>query len=86
MSAPGRQPNYLTTPITATRRTPAPVGNWYDRDGYTKRSGAPTTLEIQTGDLWYRVWVWQFSNAGTAFVRIGRVACIVPDHTLPVGA
>lgn len=48
-------------------------------DGYTKRSGAPTSYMVQLNNLkrWYRVMVWQFSNVGTCFVRVGKVEYII---------
>lgn len=40
--------------------------------GYTVRAGSPTSWEVRLeGETrWRRVYVWQFSNAGTCFVRI----------------
>lgn len=51
------------------------------RDGYTKRSGAPTGYMIQLdGEArWRRVMVWQFSNAGTCFVRINGKPQVIDD-------
>ena len=49
--------------------------------GYTKRSGAPTSVKVRLlGEkIWRRLMVWQFSNAGTCFVRIKGVPHIVTD-------
>lgn len=54
-------------------------------DGYTKRSGAPSSIMVRlTGEkIWRRVMVWQFSNAGTAFVRIKGTPFIVCDSDIP---
>lgn len=72
---------YLTTPI-AEKKTTARPSYGMARSGYTLRSGAPTSIMIKLeGETrWRRVMVWQFSNAGTAFVRI----CGVP-HVIPSG-
>lgn len=48
------------------------------RDGYTCRRGAPTCYLVRLWDEskaaakgpWRRVMIWQFSNAGTLFVRV----------------
>jgi len=74
---------YLDTPLAATRYTVRPrYGSTVD--GYTVRSGAPTSLMIQLeGEKrWRRLMIWQFSNAGTLFVRIGGTPHIVPDFML----
>jgi len=54
-------------------------------DGYTKKSGAPTSIKIRLENekIWRRVMVWQFSNAGTAFVRIKGQEFIVRDYPEP---
>jgi hypothetical protein len=40
--------------------------------GYTKRSGAPSSVMIQIDGekRWRRVMIWCFSNSGTLFVRV----------------
>lgn len=55
-------------------------------DGYTKRSGAPTSIMIRLENetRWRRLMVWQFSNAGTLFVRIKGEPYIVNEWQLPV--
>lgn len=57
------------------------------RDGYTKRSGAPTSrmIRLQGEKRWRRLMVWQFSNAGTLFVRLNGKPHIVRDFDLPRG-
>jgi hypothetical protein len=54
-------------------------------DGYTKRSGAPTRFMVRLDGekRWRRLMVWQFSNVGTAFVRIGKTPFVVRDTDLP---
>jgi hypothetical protein len=41
-------------------------------EGYTTNAGAPTRymLQIDGKQMWHRVYVWQISNNGTAFVRL----------------
>lgn len=72
---------YLTTPIVAARITSQP-NYGMGRDGYTLRSGAPTwyLIQLQGEKRWRRLMVWQFSNAGTCFVRVKGKALIV-SHT-----
>lgn len=50
-------------------------------DGYTKRSGAPSQwmVRLEGENRWRRLMVWQFSNAGTCFVKIGGECLIVND-------
>lgn len=47
--------------------------------GYTVLAGSPTCTEVRlVGDArWRRVYVWQFSNAGTCFVRVRGEPVIV---------
>lgn len=54
-------------------------------DGYTLRSGAPTSVMVRfAGEKrWRRLMVWQFSNVGTCFVRVKGVALVVWDYLLP---
>ena len=64
-------PKRLTKQIVDARRTARP-NYGMAVDGYTKRSGAPTSIEIKLkGEkIWRRLMIWQFSNAGTTFVNI----------------
>lgn len=50
-----------------------------DAYGYTVRAGSPTRMQVKLeGEhVWRRVYVWQFSNAGTAFIRVGGKSLIV---------
>lgn len=61
-------------------------------DGYSAKSGAPTSylVRIDGGALtaadakrWRRVLVWQWSNVGTAFVRICGNVYFLRDSDLP---
>lgn len=75
---------YLTTKIEAARQTNTP--RWgMTVDGYTQRSGAPTSLMIRlAGETrWRRLMAWQFSNAGTLFVRIRGDEFIVNEYDIP---
>src|SRR5512143_1301177 len=76
---------YLTTPIEETRRDPPPRGSGMTREGYTKRSGAPTDLMIrlQGEKKWRRLMIWQFSNIGTLFVNISGKPHVVREEMIP---
>lgn len=84
--APANAPRYLAdrATIDASKRTDTPRGG-YTADGYTLRRGAPSGLMIrlQGETRWRRVYVWCFSNAATAFVRIGGAPFIVRDYDIP---
>ena len=55
------------------------------RDGYTLRSGAPTHLMIRLeGEkIFRRLMCWQFSNAGTCFIKVKGEYLIVNDFDIP---
>lgn len=55
------------------------------REGYTKRSGAPTDLMIrlQGEKKWRRLMIWQFSNIGTLFVRVNGKPHVVREEMIP---
>ena len=74
----------LLRPIEEAKRTEQPLWG-RAQDGYTLRSGAPTSLKIRLeGEKrWRRLMVWQFSNAGTLFVKIKGRPFIVRDHDVP---
>lgn len=76
---------YLTTPIVEVRHDPPPRGSGMTRDGYTKRSGAPTSrmIRLQGEKRWRRLMVWQFSNLGTLFVRLDGKPHVVREEMLP---
>lgn len=76
----------LTKRIEAMRQTIAP--RWgMTTDGYTKRSGAPTgwLVRLAGEKRWRRLMAWQFSNAGTLFLRMQGQALIVRETDLPKG-
>ena len=76
---------YLTTPIVEVRHDPPPHGSGMTREGYTKRSGAPTSrmIRLQGEKRWRRLMVWQFSNLGTLFVNLDGKPHVVREETLP---
>ena len=76
---------YLATKIAESKQVPVTRGRGMTRDGYTLRSGAPSTTMIRLDGetVWRRVMVWQFSNAGNAFVRIKGEPHIVRDYDIP---
>lgn len=52
------------------------------RDGYTKRAGSPTGMMVRLDGetMWRRVYVWQFSNSATYFVRVKGECLIIHSH------
>lgn len=77
-------PKYLDRAISDCKISPPREGSGMTRDGYTRRSGAPSSrmIKLEGEKRWRRVMVWQFSNAGTAFVRIKGEPHIVTDGDL----
>lgn len=75
---------YLTRKIVEVRVTDTPRYGMTS-DGYTINSGAPTSrmIRLEGEKRWRRLMVWQFSNAGTCFVRVGGQPLIVSDSDLP---
>ena len=76
---------YLTTPIVEVRIDPPSRGSGMTREGYTKRSGAPTDrmIRLQGEKRWRRLMVWQFSNMGTLFVKLDGKPHVVSEGMLP---
>lgn len=76
--------DYLETPIAEVRVTERPRYGMA-ADGYTLRSGAPTSrlVRLEGEKIWRRLMVWQFSNAGTAFVRVRGKCLVVRDYDIP---
>lgn len=76
---------YLTHKIAESRRTPIDPRRYLTRDGYTKLRGAPSNIMVRLDGetIWRRVMIWQFSNAGTCFVRVAGECLIVPEHDIP---
>ena len=71
--------NYLEIPIAERKQTATTPRYGMTVDGYTTRAGAPTSwmIRLHGEKRWRRVMVWQFSNAGTAFIRVrGKVLVI----------
>ena len=70
--------------IVETRRTATPRYGMCV-DGYTKRSGAPTHLlvRLEGEKRFRRLMCWQFSNAGTCFLRIKGENVVVSDSDIP---
>lgn len=54
-------------------------------DGYTGLAGAPTSklVRLEGEKRWRRLMVWQFSNAGTLFLRIKGKNVVVRECDLP---
>lgn len=75
---------YLEATIAEARRTPTPSYGM-TVEGYTKRSGAPTSwmIRIKGERRWRRLMIWQSSNAGTTFLRINGEDYVVHDFQLP---
>lgn len=74
---------YLTQEISAVRLTEVPR-HGVTKSGYSVRSGAPTAALIRlSGEkIWRRVYVWQFSNLGTRFVRVKGEPIVIPTGTV----
>lgn len=75
---------YLDKKITQARRGSQPSYG-LTADGYTKRSGAPTSIQVQLeGEKrWRRVFCWQFSNAATLFVKVKGLPLVVSPFDIP---
>ena len=81
-----KRPCYLTDSLGAVvevKQTAAPRYGMA-ADGYTLKSGAPTSYMVRLdGETrWRRVMCWQFSNAGTLFLRVKGESLIIRDHEL----
>jgi len=76
--------DHLETPIVSKRQTETPRYGM-SAEGYTLRSGAPTSwlIRLEGETRWRRLMCWQFSNAGTCFVRILGREFVVRDCDLP---
>lgn len=74
---------YLEKPIHR-KRVSIPKNRRLTADGYTLRAGSPSDwlILLEGESRWRRVYCWQFSNAGTLFVRIGGEPIVVPDYEL----
>lgn len=74
---------YLEKPIDR-KRVSIPKNRRRTADGYTLRAGSPSDwlILLEGESRWRRVYCWQFSNAGTLFVRIGGEPIVVRDYEL----
>ena len=74
----------LQTAIAEKRETEQPRYGMA-ADGYTLKTGAPTSLMIRLAGekRWRRLMIWQFSNAGTLFVRIKGKPVVVSEFDIP---
>ena len=77
--------DYLETPIVESRVSHPTPGAGMTVDGYTKRSGAPSSrmIRLEGEKRWRRLMVWCFSNNGTLFVRILGEDKVVRDCDVP---
>lgn len=72
--------NYLEKKIVEVKETDVP-NYGIGADGYTLRSGAPLPqmIRLEGETTWRRLMLWQFSNAGTCFVKIKGTCYVVRD-------
>jgi hypothetical protein len=72
---------YLEAAIVESKQTEAPRYGM-TVDGYTKRSGAPTSwlVRLEGEKRFRRVMAWCFSNCGTLFIRVGGAPLIIRDE------
>ena len=75
---------YLEKKIVDCRRGSQPRYG-FTRDGYTKKSGAPTPwlIRVESEKRFRRVFCWQFSNVCTLFIRIGGKPLVVDALDFP---
>ena len=76
---------YLQIKIAEKRLAPPRQGAGMTRDGYTVRRGAPSRymIRLEGEKRWRRLMVWQFSNAGTCFIRVNGEPLVVNEFDLP---
>jgi len=75
---------YLEAKIVEKKQTKTP--HWgMTADGYTLRGGAPTSwmIRLDGEKKFRRLMIWQFSNAGTCFVKIKGECLVVRDYDMP---
>ncbi len=77
--------DYLEKKIAEVKRTETPRYG-IAADGYTLRSGAPTNMLVRLdGEKRFRrLMVFQFSNAGSTFLRVGGKVLFVHDYMIPI--
>lgn len=64
---------YIDLYDAETRRQPLPhhvAGLQYTRSGYGRR--IPSEWQVKRGNRWRRIYICQFSNAGTAYILQGQ--------------
>ena len=66
------------------KRVDIPVNRRLTADGYSLRSGSPSDWmrRLEGENRWRRVYCWQFSNAGTLFIRVNDQPIVVRDYEL----
>lgn len=76
---------YLNTPIVEAKRTPEIPRYGVTVDGYTHRSGAPTSvmIRLQGEKRWRRLMVICFSNAGSVFIKSKGARYFVHEYDIP---
>jgi len=76
---------YADTTDAEWRERPIDVRPYLTVHGYTKQYGAPSSwmVRLDGSKVWRRVYIYQISNAGSAFVRVAGRQLFVPDHAFP---
>ena len=66
------------------KRVDIPTNRRLTAEGYTPRSGSPSDwkIKLEGENRWRRVYCWQFSNAGTLFIRVNEQPIVVRDYQL----
>ncbi len=79
---------YLQAQIAEVKRTKNTPRYGMTVGRYTKPSGVPTSimLRLEGEKRWRRLMCWQFSNAGTCFLKMGGKELIVSDSALPMSS
>lgn len=49
-------------------------------DGYTQRGGSPSRMKALFQGRWYRVYILQFSNAGSAVIKVDGEMLFLRDY------
>lgn len=71
--------------IAETRHVEPPTHYGMTAAGYTKKSGGPTSImvRLEGEKILRRLMIWQFSNAGTCFIRYKGETIIINDCDIP---
>lgn len=77
--------HYLETKIAEAKHAPIDQRHGMTVEGYTKRSGAPSSAMIRLDGekRWRRLMIYQISNAGSIFVNVKGQRLYVREHELP---